>query len=87
MGCWAVVALSGCGSAAQSDAKSLFDLQCRAQKLAATSASDPSVLRESMKLAAEAQQIAQKLEAKYSSASQKEELRQALVKYEQDGCK
>lgn len=83
----ASLALAGCGSSVESDAKKLAELQCKAQKLAQKAASgDMSVMNESTQLAAEAATVKAEIEGKYTTAEEKAELAKAYLKAMQE-CK
>lgn len=83
----AAVVCIGCSGSAESDGRRLAELQCKATKLASKAQSgDMSVLQESIKISAEAAELAKTFEEKYTSDSDKEKLRDAYLKALQD-CK
>ena len=73
--------LSSCGnSAIKSDAKKIAELQCKSLKnMQKATSGDMSVMQESTALAAEATALAQEMEEKYTSESDKEKLQAAIL--------
>ncbi len=72
---------TSCGSSAESDAKKVAEIQCRAQKLMEKVANgDMNALTESQKISAEAVELEKELEGKYTSEEEKKAFGEALLK-------
>ncbi len=78
---FAAAILTSCGGSIESDAKKLAKLLCEGNELEKKGLSgDESAMQESLELASEAVSLGLELRGKYTSADDKKEFTQALLK-------
>ncbi|MEW4923531.1 hypothetical protein [Algibacter sp. 2305UL17-15] len=81
----ATLFLTSCGGSISSDAQEVADLQCKAKKLQQKAMTgDASSMKDAQEFMAEATNLVQKMNAKYSSLEEKQEFQEALLKASSD---